>query len=63
MRHAAMALGVLKIVNSIDKEDKKLRPAVVNIVSEYDCLFHGIGSTSTPKSRFVLTSLSLQLHK
>jgi len=34
----AMKLGVLKIVNSIDKEDKKLRPVV-----EYDCLFHGVG--------------------
>ena len=39
----AMELGVLKIVNSIDKEDKKLRPVVADIVSEYDCLFHGIG--------------------
>ena len=35
-----MELGVLKIVNSIDKEDKKLRPVVADIVSEYDCLFH-----------------------
>ena len=34
----AMELGVLKIVNGIDKEDKKLRPVV-----EYDCLFHGVG--------------------
>ena len=39
----AMKLGVLKIVNSIDKEDKKLTPVVADIVSEYDCLFHGIG--------------------
>ena len=38
----AMELGVLKIVNSIDKEDKKLRPVVVDNVSKYDCLFHGI---------------------
>ena len=30
----AMELGVLKTVNSIDKEDKKLRPVVVDI--EYD---------------------------
>ena len=37
-----MELGVLKIVNSIDKEDKKLRPFVADIVPEYDCLFHGI---------------------
>ena len=39
----AMKLGGLKIVNSMDKEDKKLRPVVADIVSEYDCLFHGIG--------------------
>ena len=39
----AMELGVLKIVNSLDKEDKKLRPIVADIVSEYDCLFNGIG--------------------
>ena len=39
----AMDLGVLKIVNSIDKEDKRLRPVVADIVSEYDCLFRGIG--------------------
>ena len=39
----AMKLGVLKIVNSIDKEDRKLRPVIDDIVSEYDCLFHGIG--------------------
>ena len=39
----AMELGVLKFVNSIDKEDKKLRPVLADIVSEYDCLFHGIG--------------------
>ena len=38
----AMELGVLKVVNSIDKEDKKLRPVVADIVPEYDCLFHGI---------------------
>ena len=38
-----MELGVLKIVNSLDKEDKKLRPVVADIVSEYDCLFNGIG--------------------
>ena len=38
----AMELGVLKIVSSIDKEDKKLRPVVVDNVSKYDCLFHGI---------------------
>ena len=38
----AMELGVLKIVNTIDKEDKKLRPVVVDIFSKYDCLFHGI---------------------
>ena len=37
-----MVLGVLKIVNSTDKEDKKLRPVVVDIVSKYDCFFHGI---------------------
>ena len=39
----ATKLGVLKTVNGIDKEDKKLRPVVADIVSEYDCLFHGIG--------------------
>ncbi|XP_044171438.1 uncharacterized protein LOC122955744 [Acropora millepora] len=39
----AMKLGVLKIVNSIDKEDKKLRTVVADVVSEYDCLFHCIG--------------------
>ena len=38
-----MLLGCLKIVNSIDKEYKKLRPVVADIVSEYGCLFHGIG--------------------
>ena len=32
----AMNLGVLKIVNSICKEDKKLRPVLVDIVSKYD---------------------------
>ena len=37
----AMELGVLKIVNSFDKKDKKL-PVVVDNVSKYDCLFHGI---------------------
>ena len=30
-----MELGVLKIVNNIDKEDEKLRPVVDDIVSEY----------------------------
>ena len=45
----AMKLGVLKIVNSIDKEDKKLRPVVADIVSEYDCLFHGIGKDKHAK--------------
>ena len=39
----AMKLGVLKIVNSIDKEDKKLRTVVADVVSECDCLFHCIG--------------------
>ena len=39
----AMELGVLKIVNSIDKEGKELRPVVADNVSEYDCLFHGLG--------------------
>ena len=39
----AMELGVLKIVNSVDNEGKELRPVVADIVSEYDCLFHGIG--------------------
>ena len=33
----AMELGVLKIVNTIDKEDKKLRLVVVDIISKYDC--------------------------
>ena len=39
----AMKLGVLKIVNSIHKEDKKLRHVFAYIISEYDYLFHGIG--------------------
>ena len=47
----AMKLGVLKIVNSIDKEDKKLRPVVADIVSECDCLFHGIGKHKHAKIR------------
>ena len=38
----AVELGVLKTVNSIDKEDKKLRPVVVDNVSKYDCLFYDI---------------------
>ena len=36
-------------LNSIDKEDKKLRPVVADIVSEYDCLFHGIGEHKRAK--------------
>ena len=47
----AMKLGVLKIVNGIDKEDKKLRPVVADIVSEYDCLFHGIGKHKHAKAK------------
>ena len=38
----AMELGVLKIVNSVGKENNNLRPVVADIVSEYDCSFHGI---------------------
>ena len=45
----AMELGVLKIVNSIDKEDKKLRLVVADIVSEYDCLFHRFGKHNHTK--------------
>ncbi|PFX29405.1 Uncharacterized protein K02A2.6 [Stylophora pistillata] len=45
----AMELGVLKIINNIEKEDKKLRPVVTDIVSEYDCLFHGIGKQKHAK--------------
>ena len=39
----AMELGVLRIVNRVDKEDKASRPVVADIASEYDCLIHGIG--------------------
>ena len=47
----AMELGVLKIVNSIDKEDKKLRPVIADIVLEYDFLFHGIGKQKARQSQ------------
>ena len=60
----AMELGVLKIVYSIDKEDKKLRRVVADIVSEYDCSFHGIGKHKHAKVKIrVDKSRSLQLHK
>ena len=45
----AMEPGVLKIVNSIDKGGKKLRPVVAHIASEYHCLFHGIGKHKNAK--------------
>ena len=38
----AIELGVLKIVKSIEKEETMPRPAVADIISEYDGLFHGI---------------------
>ena len=54
----AMELGVLKIVNSIDKDGKKLRPVVVDIVYSTASV-----NISTLKSRFGLMSLSRHLHK
>ena len=59
----AMELGVLKIVNSIDKEHKELRPVVADIVSEYNFCSTASVNISTPRSRFRLMSLSCQLHK
>ena len=56
----AMELGVLKIVNSIDKEDKKLRPFVADIVSEYDCLFHSIGKYKHAKVKSHVMSCQVE---
>ena len=40
----AMQLGVLKITKAEDGEGKaEMRPAVASIISEYSCLFDGIG--------------------
>lgn len=59
----AMELGVVKIVNTIDKENKKLDLLLLTLFQNMTVYSTASVNISTLKSRFGLMSLSLHLHK